>query len=172
MINPINSAKKPEESEIKDFYFKEIELLQGVINRMASNSFMIKGWCLTIEGICFSLSFGKTQAITAGICISIIVSIFWFLDAFFLRTERKYRALYNEVVSQFNLGNYESIDWFNLRTIEFDNDPKVGTQWKVMWSKTLWPLYLTLVVVAIGITVASVFTVNTTNIINCCCNGE
>ena len=28
--------------------FKEIDLIQGCINRMANNSFLIKGWALSV----------------------------------------------------------------------------------------------------------------------------
>ena len=40
-----------DDNEVKDIMFKEVDLIQGVINRMASNSFMIKGWSLTVAGI-------------------------------------------------------------------------------------------------------------------------
>lgn len=32
----------------KDSLYKEIELIQNCINRMAQNSFLIKGWALTV----------------------------------------------------------------------------------------------------------------------------
>jgi len=34
--------------DIKDFMIKELEIIQGIINRMAYNSFIIKGWTITL----------------------------------------------------------------------------------------------------------------------------
>ena len=35
---------------------KHLELVQGVINRMASNSFMLKGWAVTLVAGIFALA--------------------------------------------------------------------------------------------------------------------
>lgn len=74
----------------KDELFKEIDLIQNCINRMAKNSFMLKGWALTI--------FAGVTAFTKGenfsnpvtlVCTTIIPFVcFWILDTFFLRTEK------------------------------------------------------------------------------------
>ena len=60
-----------DDNEVKDIMFKEVDLIQGVINRMASNSFMIKGWSLTVAGIAYSLnlSFGKVWILGVGITL-------------------------------------------------------------------------------------------------------
>ena len=72
-----------DDNEVKDIMFKEVDLIQGVINRMASNSFMIKGWSLTVAGIAYSLnlSFGKVWIL--GVGITLLCFLFCFLDAFF-----------------------------------------------------------------------------------------
>lgn len=45
--------------------FKEIDLIQGCINRMANNSFLIKGWALSV--------FAGATAFTQGENLSNIV---------------------------------------------------------------------------------------------------
>ena len=35
---------------------KHLEMVQGVINRMANNSFMLKGWAVTLVAGIFALS--------------------------------------------------------------------------------------------------------------------
>jgi len=78
---------------IKDFMIKEIEIIQGIINRMANNSFLIKGWTITLVVVTLLLKGNKYHTFIAFIPIL----VFWFLDAYFLRLERLYRRLYNWV---------------------------------------------------------------------------
>ncbi|MDT7879850.1 MAG: hypothetical protein RQ990_03230 [Candidatus Hydrothermia bacterium] len=79
--------------DIKDFMIKELEIIQGIINRMAYNSFMIKGWTITLVVATLLLKGDKYNTFIAFIPIV----VFWFLDAYFLRLERLYRRLYNWV---------------------------------------------------------------------------
>ena len=37
--------------ELKEFMLKEIELIQDIIKRMAFNSFLIKGWTITLVAV-------------------------------------------------------------------------------------------------------------------------
>lgn len=76
--------------------FKHLELIQGVINRMAGNSFALKGWGVTlVVGICAlaGKSFDKLYFLIAYIPIL----AFWGLDSYYLYQERLYRALYEKV---------------------------------------------------------------------------
>jgi len=75
---------------IKDFMIKELEIIQGIINRMAHNSFLIKGWTITLVVVLLLLKENKYYTF-------IPILVFWFLDAYFLRLERLYRRLYNWV---------------------------------------------------------------------------
>jgi len=61
---------------------------------MATNSFIIKGWTVVVLGIILLLSSTLYQALIAVF----VVLIFWYLDAYFLRQKKTYRALYNEIV--------------------------------------------------------------------------
>src|SRR5450830_2201818 len=70
--------------------------IQGVINRMGSNSFMIKGWCIALVAAIFALSADKANAAFAYLALFPLV-IFWGLDTFFLRQEKMYRKLYEKV---------------------------------------------------------------------------
>jgi hypothetical protein len=79
--------------DIKDFMIKELEIIQGIINRMAYNSFIIKGWTITLVVATLLLKGDKYNTFIAFIPII----VFWFLDAYFLRLERLYRRLYNWV---------------------------------------------------------------------------
>lgn len=75
---------------------KHLELIQAVINRMASNSFLLKGWTITLVAALFALAGKDAEVRFAGIALLPTVA-FWLLDAFFLHQERCFRALYNHV---------------------------------------------------------------------------
>lgn len=117
--------------------FKEIDLIQGCINRMANNSFLVKGWALGV--------FAGVTAITKGenlnntilfVCTTIIPFVcFWILDAFFLQTEKKYRKMYAERLEMRKNGKEDKL---------YELDPshyKVDCIFKVMWSITLRVFY-------------------------------
>lgn len=75
---------------------KHLELVQGVINRMASNSFLLKGWTVLLVSALFALATGelKIQYIYLAYFPSVA---FWILDGYFLRQERLFRKLYDKV---------------------------------------------------------------------------
>lgn len=73
---------------------RNLEMIQEIINRMANNSFLIKGWSITIAGVLFSLNIESLcESIYFLICFLIV--LFWLLDAYYLQLERQYRNLYN-----------------------------------------------------------------------------
>lgn len=76
-----------------------LPLIQGVINRMGNNSFLIKGWTVTLVAAIFALAAsGKNQIFIVAALIPIIV--FWILDSYYLKQEKLYRKLYEEVISE------------------------------------------------------------------------
>lgn len=133
---------------------KEIDLIQGVINRMAQNSFLLKGWTITI--IVAVLALTKDTLVTNDITyFSIILLIplivFWYLDAFFLHKERCYIKLYNWVIA-----NRKESDEFiyDLNYKRFEDE--VDSIWKVMRSPTLRTFYGITAVILLGITIYNI----------------
>ena len=75
---------------------KHLELIQGVINRMASNSFHLKGWSVVLVSALFALAAADTNA--NFVLLAFLPAIaFWVLDGYFLQQERMYRKLYDDV---------------------------------------------------------------------------
>lgn len=77
---------------------KEIDLIQACINRMAQNSFMVRGWLITLIAVMLALlpeSFNIRGLCIVGFAITIC---FWYFDTFFLRTEKLYRWKYDWVI--------------------------------------------------------------------------
>ena len=75
---------------------KHLELIQGVINRMASNSFHLKGWSVVLVSALFALA-GKDKAVYFVYLAYLPAIAFWVLDGYFLWQERMYRELYDAV---------------------------------------------------------------------------
>ena len=66
--------------ELKEFMLKEIEIIQDIIKRMAFNSFMIKGWTITLVAVTLLLRGSKHQVLIAFIPILVFGS--WMLISF------------------------------------------------------------------------------------------
>ncbi len=72
---------------------KYLEFIQAIINRMNSNSFMLKGWCITLVSALFALAAKDANQLYV-IVAYIPLPSFWLLDGFYLSQERQYRDLY------------------------------------------------------------------------------
>ncbi|GAB2873837.1 hypothetical protein GCM10027074_47000 [Streptomyces deserti] len=92
---------------------KHLEFIQAVITRMGTNSFLIKGWVLTLAAGLLAVSASRLswQIATAGV---VPLLCFWALDGYFLQQERLFRKLYDDVrrpdstveVMSMNVGPY------------------------------------------------------------------
>ena len=70
-----------------------LQMIEMVIERMAKNSFTLKGWSVTLVVAIFGFSIQTTQQKYILIAYVPII-VFWFLDAYYLLIERKYKSLY------------------------------------------------------------------------------
>ncbi|WP_327409899.1 hypothetical protein OG458_28525 [Streptomyces sp. NBC_01281] len=75
---------------------KHLEFLQSTITRLANNSFLIRGWAITLTSALVGISIGSGKS-SLAIASAIPVIGFWFLDFFYLRQERLFRKLYDAV---------------------------------------------------------------------------
>jgi hypothetical protein len=79
-----------------DAKLKHMEFLQSVITRMASNSFLLKGWSVTLAAALFALAAKDTKSNFIVLAYYPIL-VFWVLDGYFLSQERLFRALYDKI---------------------------------------------------------------------------
>lgn len=122
-------------------------MIQGVINRMASNSFALKGWAVTLIAGIFALA-GKDADKMYFLVAYIPAFVFWGLDSYYLLQERLYRALYDKVR---NLPE-EQID-FSMKATYSEFTCDSCTFINCLISKTeLW-FYLPLAMVSTGVIV-------------------
>ena len=146
---------------------KEIDLIQSCINRMAHNSFIVKGWMISVLAVLLGL-LSKTFNVTILSIVCIIVSMcFWYLDGFFLRLERLYRWKYEWIIKNrmsrneyyYDLNPYNDKMWLDERkkskkkkhsNNKIINQIKIMLEIiKVMFSSTLWVIYIPFVIFSI-----------------------
>ncbi len=75
---------------------KHLELIQGVINRLASDSFRMKGWAVVLVAAVF-VFLARQNSFDAGYIALLPIAAFWGLDGYFLWQERLFRAHYDNV---------------------------------------------------------------------------
>lgn len=120
---------------------KHLELIQGVISRMASNSFMLKGWAVTLIAGVFVLA-GKDTDKLYFLVAYIPVIVFWGLDAYYLLQERLYRSLYEKVRQT----DEHNID-FSLKATTEEFKSNQNRLWRCVFSKTEVGFYFPLALV-------------------------
>lgn len=79
-----------------DRKLKHLDFIQGVINRLSTNSFLLKGWSVVLVSALFALSASDSNINFVFLAYFPAIS-FWALDAYFLALERDYRKLYERV---------------------------------------------------------------------------
>jgi hypothetical protein len=108
---------------------KHLEFIQNVITRMNSNSFLIKGWSITLVSALFALA-AKDANLNYVFISYVVIPVFWVLDGFFLSMERQYRDLYKQITLRTN----EQID-FDMNASRFNVGKNVWS--RCVFSKTL-----------------------------------
>jgi len=136
---------------------KHLEFIQASISRMNQCSFQMKGLTLTIITVLLTLYATTVDSTTPGNVAFIFVAIvptvlFWFLDSYYLQQERKFRGVYNEVA-----GLVEEKKKIQVKDFEMPLDAYHGGEYcyfKVLFSRTEWPLYLSIIV---GLIITGIF---------------
>ncbi len=79
-----------------DMKMKHLEFIQSVIARMNLNSFLLKGWSVTLLAgiLAVETAHPHPALIFVG---SLPVILFWALDGYYLHVERMYRRRYDAV---------------------------------------------------------------------------
>lgn len=133
-----NNFEKP---DVQHF----ISYLEGIINRMASNSASCKNWLLAIIAACMAMQ-PSLQAATEKIWLAYpLVILFCVLDAYYIGCEKYFRNIMGEFVkkvrldgSQYVSGLYE----FEKRSVWDD----IKSVFRGFFSIATWPFYGTIIV--------------------------
>jgi len=125
---------------------KHLEMIQSIITRMNTNSFQIKGLAITIVAAILAV-YAATQKLDFILIAIFPPIIFWILDTYYLQMERKFRGLYNDVAGVTD--NPKQIKLFEMRPDLYSR--KKYNYFCVLFSKTIWPVYLPIIALLIGI---------------------
>lgn len=136
-------------NERREILYKEIDLIQSCITRMAQNSFILKGWMISLIAVILALLPEKIDIRPLCSVGTVIVFCFWVIDAFFLKTEKLYRMKYDWIIHnrmscddyQFDLNPYNSNMWLDI-------NPKDAKQMRSNFSGTIKMMFsLTMVLI-------------------------
>jgi hypothetical protein len=73
---------------------KHAEMIQDVVGRLAGNSFLAKGWSVTLAAAVIGLAAKDGQPLFLWVGL-LPITMFWLVDAYYLATERAFRRLYS-----------------------------------------------------------------------------
>jgi hypothetical protein len=101
-----------------------LNMIQGVINRLSNNSFLLKGWSVVlVSGL---LALGAKEAKPVYIFIAYFpATLFWLLDGYFLWQERLFRSL------------YDVVRLVDMDAVDYSMDTKAVRSQTPSWGKTL-----------------------------------
>ena len=88
---------------------KHLEIMQGMIQRLAENSRSCKVWCVTLVSAILVLVARTGDAEHALIALA-PTALFYVLDAYYLALERRFRNSYNGFVGKVHSGETEASD--------------------------------------------------------------
>lgn len=122
---------------------KHLDFVQAVITRMAQNSFMYKGWAVTILAGGIAVSKDMTGQLFILALVPALCA-FWLLDSLYLRQERLFRHLYSNVVQ-------DNVSTFSMNAQVYASTPLLGDILKIMFSWSVLCLYLPMILLVIVI---------------------
>lgn len=143
---------------------KHLDYIQAVVTRQSAASSSAKGWLLPIVTATFGFAFTQNSWPLAALGLVAVV-LFAYLDANYLRSEKRFRRLYNSVAQ-----SRKMLPHFTLDPADADEPPPddapIETKWRVfvgsyfpeweIWkSWSILPFYLALFVLGIGVIIVA-----------------
>jgi hypothetical protein len=117
---------------LSDQQIAHLGMIQGVINRMASNSFALKALAVTIAASILAIAGAQQDAPASVSYVGLFpVVVFWLIDAKYLRLERLFRSLYDHIREG------RDFEAFSMNTTSFNKDVsstlRIAVSWSVIW---------------------------------------
>ena len=111
---------------------KHMEMIQAVVARLAGNSFLIKGWALTLTGAFLGFGIDKNDWALAAMAFLPIL-VFGALDTYYLWAERRFRVHHDRVRT-----NPQAVEPFSMSP---PRDGDVKSWVRTLSRPTLWGFY-------------------------------
>ena len=122
---------------------RHLEMIQDVIRRLADNSFTVRRWSIGAAGALIGAAVVSDEPVIAFVGAA-MATVFWVLDAYYLRQERWFRALYDKVRAE-----PDAVEPFAMATRW---PPERGSSFRsTFFSLTEWLSHLPLVLAAVAV---------------------
>lgn len=93
---------------------KHLDILQGIVNRLAQNSVTCKNWCITLVAGVLVLTFNKDVPAgvrnAAPVIAFMPILIFWALDGYYHALERAFRRQSSALIDSIHRGEFRASD--------------------------------------------------------------
>lgn len=126
-----------------------LEMIQGIVNRLSHNSFLLKGWSVVLVSAMLALAAKDARLLFVYLAYFPAIA-FWGLDGYFLHQEKLFRKLYDHV-----RGLQEGQVDFSMNTEKVRG--QVGSWVYITLSKTLVAFHGTIVMTVILVTILSIY---------------
>lgn len=86
---------------------KHLDILQGIIERLAGNASTCKNWCITLVSGAVVLSFTDELKADPAVVFKLayaLTAVFWLLDSYYHALERTFRGMSNQLVLSIHAG--------------------------------------------------------------------
>lgn len=136
----------PQDSNIeKDDVRQYLQMLQDIINRMASNSSNCKAWAITLFTAMAALIIGVEEMRQTIWIVLFPIMLFYYLDAYYLGLENDYRDLETSFINKLRFSEEYYISVYDFVYSNIDGYSKWKNLEKGLMSSATWPLYSILV---------------------------
>lgn len=142
MSNDVKGANSLEESSPS--VQTHLGIIQGVIQRMASNSGSCKTWCVTIVSAILVVVADKENPSLALVAV-FPTALFAVLDVYYLALEKGFRSSYNEFIRKLHVGELKAEDLYSI--VPIGNQSHL--QFEALKSFSAWGFYLPLIAFAV-----------------------
>lgn len=146
--------------ERKCFYNEDdrhyLQMMQGIIARMASNSANCKTWIVTL--VAASITAGiAVQALSHWLFISVVpIIVFWQLDVYYLKLERGFRNRQRLFLNTVNAAEFKEAEYrkalYDFKVFECAIDDKeqgYKSTVSLDWTESVCPFYPVLLGIAV-----------------------
>jgi hypothetical protein len=132
-----------------DHQLKRLDHLQAVVQRLAGNSFLIKGWALTL--VSAILGFAVKDSTSAGLAWLALLPalVFWGLDGYHLALEQRFRKIYNEGADALAERGYPQCPKGLLKPSIMPGRICFCAWFGAFWRLAIWPVYIALIISAL-----------------------
>ena len=148
---------KPENSNISmDDVRQYLQMLQDIINRMASNSSNCKAWAITLFTAMAALMIGVEVMRQWMLVILFPIAVFYYLDAYYLGLENDFRNLEASFIKKLRASEECSTSVYDFNFTHADGYKKGENLNKGLMSTATWPLYSILAAISIALCIVFV----------------